>query len=333
MAKPPISEEVPLYVRWSPDRAPYGIELRLDLVAKIAAQVALSEKLGSELGGFLIGSLPLASVPTIRIDDIEMVSNGSDDETVFLPEPSQYQRFPPIRGRPGSRASSIVGFFRSHARIGPMRPSPADRGILSHQFQNGVYVVLLIGTQPPHTAAFFVGANGQLPDETSVREFAFNEQAFKALPEVPAEAPQIEPPEETQPLSANLRTYATIAALLLIAIAACAFMWSFAHQGTGRNWFGPSDRLHLAVKPEDNLAAASPLRITWDHSAKELKTSSGATLIITDGSIRSELPLGPDDLRLGAVDYQSKSTRVEIEMVLNTAAGQVMRDSAEWTGQ
>lgn len=329
--QPPIADEVPLYIRWSPDRSEYSIELRLDLVTKIAAQVNLSEQFRAEVGGFLIGSFPAAHVPTIRIDDIEMVSNGSDDDTVFLPEPGELRRFPDVRGRTRARESVVIGFFRTHARIGPMQPSLADRSILTQQFQNSPYVVLLIQAQKPHTAAFFIAINGQLPQEPSVREFEFDEDEFKALPEVAAEAAEDQQPPQSlaaQLEKGKLGIYAKIAALALIAVGACALMWSFARQPALPHWFNAGNQLHLAVTPEDHL-----LRISWNHTANELNHASGATLIITDGGMRSQLQLGMDDLRLGSVEYQENSSRIDVQMMLNTRGGQVPSDSTEWNAQ
>src|SRR5579875_2426198 len=137
--EPPLEEEVPLYIRWGPDRSPYSIELRLGLVSKIAAEVNLSEQLGSEIGGFLQGALLPAQPPTIRIDDVEMLSNGSDDDTVFLPEPGELQRLSALRGRARRRDSNVVGFFRTHLRSGPMQPSLADRSILAEEFKGTAY--------------------------------------------------------------------------------------------------------------------------------------------------------------------------------------------------
>ncbi|HZS57249.1 MAG TPA: hypothetical protein VFA65_22805 [Bryobacteraceae bacterium] len=331
MVKPPqprTEEEVPLYIRWSPDRSAYSIELRLDLVSKIAAQVSISEQLGIELGGFLVGTFPAADVPTIRIDDIEMVSNSSADDTVFLPEPAEMHRLPEVRAR--ARDLTIIGFFRTHARIGPRQPSLADRSIFAQEFKSHPYVVLLIQAKPPHTAAFFVASNGQLPQEPSVREFEFNEDEFKSLPEISAETPEGLPiPVQEKKIDKNrLRVFVTIAALLLIAISACALMWSFARQASLPQWFSSGNQLHLTVTSEDQL-----LRISWNHSASDLNQATSATLIITDGAIRSQVALGLDDLRLGSVLYQGKSSHVGVHLMLNTPNGQSLGDSAEWSGQ
>ena len=64
------SDDAPLYIRWSPDRSPYAIELRLDLVPKILQELAEGERLGIEIGGVLVGSFPDAYMPTMRIEDV-----------------------------------------------------------------------------------------------------------------------------------------------------------------------------------------------------------------------------------------------------------------------
>jgi hypothetical protein len=324
--KQPITQDLPLYIRWSPDRAEFGIELRLDLVSKIAAQVRLSEQDGAELGGFLIGSLPVSEIPTIRIENIEMVSTASDDATVFLPEPS---RLKPSGGSRQAPESGVIGFFRTHVRVGAMRPSLADRSIFAHEFQRSPYVVLLVHAQEPHMAAFFVSKNGQLPEEPSVREFEFDENEFKALPEVPAELP--EPQRAKQEAPGNTRKlglYARVAALILVAVGACALTWSFARQPNMPHWFTSANQLQLTIKSEQKL-----LRISWNHTARQLNQASGATLVISGAAGRSEIRLGMDDLRLGSVEYEGTGDPVDVQMVLDTPAGRVTADSVRWGGR
>jgi hypothetical protein len=211
-----------------------------------------------------------------------------------------------------------------------MRPSLADRSILAQEFKKSSYVVLLIQAKAPHTAAFFAAANGQLPQEPSVREFQFDENEFKALPEIPAEAAasQPEPQQEKKFNKAKLRVFATIAALILIAIGACVLMWSFARQASLAQWFGSGNQLHLTATREDHL-----LRISWNHAAKDLSQATGATLVIMDGQTRSEVQLGMDDLRLGSVQYSGNSSRVHVHMLLSTPNGQVAADSVEWNAR
>jgi hypothetical protein len=237
-------------------------------------------------------------------------------------------RLPDVRAR--AQAAAVIGFFRTHARIGPRQPSLADRSIFAQQFKSSAYVVLLIQAKAPHTAAFFVASNGQLPQEPSVREFEFNEDEFKALPEIPVETPADQPPSvrETKFDKGKLRVWMTVTALVLIAVGACVLMWSFARQASLPQWFGSGNQLHLAITSEDHL-----LRVSWNHSASELNRATGAALVITDGAIRSQIPLGLDDLRLGSVLYQTSSARIGVHLMLNTPNGQTMADSAEWNAR
>jgi len=246
-----------------------------------------------------------------------------------LPEPGELQRLSALRGRARRRDSNVVGFFRTHLRSGPMQPSLADRSILAEEFKGTAYAVLLIQAQAPHTAAFFIASNGQLPEEPSVREFEFDENEFKALPEVPAETQPAEPPPAEKKVDkAQLSVYLKIAALVVIAIVACALMWSFARQATSPRWFNSGSQLHLAITPDGHL-----LRISWNHSANELNQARGATLMINDGANHSELELGLDDLRLGSVEYQNSSVHVTAQLLLETPAGKSSADTAEWTRQ
>ena len=321
-----MTDDLPLYIRWSPDRSPYGVELRLDLVNKIAAQIVLSRQSGTELGGFLIGTTPDAPAPTFRIDDVEMISAGLDDSTVFLPEPS---RWAAVRATSGQRGEAkIIGFFRTHLRMGPMRPSLADRTLLTRDLGPASAVVLLIRAQIPNMAAFFVCQNGQLPDEPSVREFVFDEKEFKQLPEMAPDAPEALPRVEQAAQTGRLGVYARIAALLLIAVGACVLMWSFARQPTAPRWFGEDSHLHLNIAPHNQL-----LRISWDKSAREFNQASGATVIIHEGSARSEVQLGMDDLRLGSIEYQTAGGRVDAQMTVDSPEGPLGSETARWPGR
>jgi hypothetical protein len=322
-ARPPITDDAPLYIRWTPDASIYTIELRLDLVAKIEAQVRLSKQSGTELGGFLLGTIADNAAPTLRIDDVEMIPVTTEDTTVFLPEP---ERFQPVRRVAEERRhkTEVIGIFRTHVRVGPMRPSLADRSILVESLQGNPFVLLLIRAQVPNLAAFFIAMSGQLPDEPSVREFAFSEQDFRALPEAP---PGVRPSvtQHEQKRRAELGLYARLGALLFIAIGACVLMWSFATQSGPAGWFGSGAPLRLRIAPENEL-----MRISWDKDATILSGASGATLIINDGARRSQVQLGMDDLRLGTVEYRSNSRSVQVQMTVNGRSGPLQPQAARF---
>ncbi len=175
------TDEAPLYIRWNPDRSPYAIELKLDLVSKILNEMAQAQRVGIEVGGILIGALPAEYAPTLRIDDVEMVPRSPDDGPIYMLDPGQHERFSQIRWKPRAAGRVAIGFFRSHLRPGSLRPSLADRSLLSAEFKQPVYAVLLIQGAEPRTAAFFLATNGRFSEEPAVREFRFDESGIQLI--------------------------------------------------------------------------------------------------------------------------------------------------------
>ncbi len=320
----PQADDAPLYIRWSPDHSPYAIELKLDLVAKILKELARAERLGIEVGGVLVGSFPDAYTPTIRIEDVEMIPRGSGEGATYLLDPNEQAAFAQVRWGARARGTAALGLFRSHLRSGPLRPSLADRSLLAAHFKQAIYAALLVQGKTPHAAAFFLASNGQLTDEPAVREFRFNEEEFRGLPEVQPDAP-VEDENLEVPRRHNARLYGIVGVLLLIGLGACLLMWSFTKQAALPAWLGSSRQLQLAITGRGQL-----LRISWNHAARELDGSSGATLVITDGPARREIKLGVDELRLGVVEYDRSTPHVQATMSVETAGDNSPPESAEW---
>lgn len=320
----PQADDAPLYIRWSPDRSPYAIELKLDLVAKILNELAQAERLQTEVGGVLVGSFPDAYTPTIRIEDVEMIPRGAEDGATFLLDEGRQAGFAQVRWGARARGTAALGLFRSHFRSGPLRPSLADRSLLSTHFKQAIYAALLVQGTPPHAAAFFLAANGLLADEPAVREFRFNEEEFRSLPEV---QPDVLPQDEKLelPRRHNVRLYSIVGVLLLIGLGACLLMWSFSQQAALPAWLGSSRQLQLAITGRGQV-----LRISWNHAARDLDGSSGAILVITDGVARREIKLGVDELRLGAVEYDRSTPHVQATMSVETPGPNPSPESAEW---
>ncbi len=327
------SEEAPLYVRWNPDRSSYAVELKLDLVAEISSELARAENLGTEIGGVLVGSFPNAYSPTLRIDEVEIVQRGAEEGTTFVLDPGQHDRFADIRSRARMRQRDAVGFFRTHLRPGLLRPSLADRSLLSRAFRESPYAVLLIQGREPRTATFFLASNGHLSGEPSVRNFRFDEREFRALPEVQPEAAAPESPDPLQEpkrhSSAKVygaKVYGSVAALCAIAVFACILMWSFSRQTPLPHILGEANPINLSVTDSGGL-----LRITWDHASRELDRASGATLVITDSASRREVQLGLDELRLGAVEYERSGSPVQVSMTVNRPGSTASNQTVYWT--
>ena len=74
-----LRTESPLYIRWGPDRSPYAIELKLELVEKLRSALVEGIARNQEVGGILIGCLPTPQAPTIRVEDVELLERSPED--------------------------------------------------------------------------------------------------------------------------------------------------------------------------------------------------------------------------------------------------------------
>ncbi len=323
-----LREQVPLYVRWNPDRSPHAVELRLDLVAQISADLEHAEQMGIEIGGVLLGSLPGAESPTLRIDEVAIVSRRFEDGAIYVLEPGQHQRFAEIRENAKNQGRVPVGFFRSHLRPGALQPSPADKALLSEQFAQGLYTFLLIQSHEPRTACFFLSSNGQLPDQPSVRKFFFDAGEFKFLPEVAGEDVEPSHDELLQIQGTTDQKYRWLAVASIAAMALLLIIGAFAG-GLARMFRPSSNKLDLAVTTN----GGNVLQISWDHSAPFVTHAKGAILTIADGQSRREIHLGPDELRLGEVDYQHQANKVNISVVLESPEAKLPPQTFDWMGQ
>ena len=158
-----LREQVPLYVRWSPDRSPHAVELRLDLVAQIGAELAQAQRMGIEVGGLLLGTLPNSESPTLRIDEVAMIGRRFEDGAIYMLEPGQQHRFGEIREAAKSQGRVAVGFFRSHLRPGPMQPSVADKALLAEQFGTSLLCVFADSEPRAANGGIFFGSQRATP--------------------------------------------------------------------------------------------------------------------------------------------------------------------------
>jgi hypothetical protein len=321
--------EAPLYIRWGADRSPFAIELRLDLVQQIREALGNAENSGIEIGGVLVGSLPTEYSSTVRVEDIEMIARSPQDGATFMLDPGQHDRFAEVRWRSRTRDKTAVGMFRSHLRPGKLRPSLADRTLLSSEFQGPVYALLLVQSQVPNQAAFFVAAHGQLPVEPSVREFKWDESDFRALPEIdPEPATAATLAAEASKSRPRRWRAGVIAAICLIAGAASAFFFlgnGVADHVGFASLFGSKQGLRLEARP-----ANSQLRISWNHFSQELDNASGATVRIRAGNKTREVKIGPDELRLGSLILENTDSAVEVTLALQAPGSSPISQTVFW---
>lgn len=240
-----------------------------------------------------------------------MIGRRFEDGAIYMLEPGQHQRFAEIRASAKTRHRVPVGFFRSHLRPGPLQPSLADRTLMNEQFGQSLYVFLLIQSRPPRTAAFFLAANGLLPDQPSVRKFFFDDAEFKFLPEVAGEEIEVGAADFAEPPGVADQRYRWLGVASIAALALLLILGAFAG-GISRLFRPPSNKLDLAVNSQGNV-----LQISWDHSAPLVSRAKGAIITIVDGKSRREIHLSSDELKLGQVDYQHQTESVDISVSLD----------------
>jgi hypothetical protein len=284
-----------------------------------------AERLGIEVGGMLLGSLPDPEVPTLRIDDVVIISRRFEDGAIYMLDPGQQQRMDEIRIAARAQNRACVGFFRSHMRPGALQPALADRTLLTEQFPDGVYALLLVQSREPRTAAFFLASNGELSDQPSARKFYFDDSEFKYLPEVEGEDLDIKgrfSPKE----SSHIR-YRWLGGIGLALLA--GFIVWVVFSGSIRRALRPdSKKLDLAV-----ISSGNVMKISWDHSAPILSQARGARISISDGASHRDLRLGQDELLLGEVDYHRISPNVQVTLTLDLPGSTLPPQTFSWSAE
>jgi hypothetical protein len=328
MAKPSeqrATEPAPLYVRWNPERSPYAVELRLELVSRLTTQLVQAERLGIEIGGMLLGSLPDPEIPTLRIDDVVLISRRFEDGAIYMLDPGQQHRLDEIRAAAKAQDRACVGFFRSHLRPGALQPALADRTLLGEQFTHGVYALLLVQSREPRTAAFFLAANGQLPEQPSARKFYFDDSEFKYLPEVEGE--KLDASGRFPFMASSNRGYRWLGALGVTLLVAFVLRVMFSG-AIARTLRPASNKLDLEV-----IATGDVLKISWDHNAPVLARAKGAQISIADGSSHREMHLGPDELMLGEVDYERLTQKILVTLTLDVPDSNLPPQTFDWSAE
>ena len=314
-----LFDAAPLYIRWNADRPPIAVELRLDLVARIAREIDAAQTLNIEIGGILLGTPPNALSQTLRVDDFEMIHRRQEDGQVFMLDPKEHDRFLTTRWEAKTKGRTVVGLFRSHLRAGPLRPSLADRTLLASEFSDQMHMILLIQGRQPRTAGIFIGSRTSLSEDPSVPEFRFNEVEFKSLPEL--DSSPLTPIAETKPRGRN-RWIASLAVFALALLAAGLYLW-FVPAGFVQS-LGSSPGLDLTV------AGAQTVKISWNHSAAAIGKATSAKLVVDDGDKHREIPLGLDELRLGLVEYRTGHPDGKVTLILEMPGATSLIQSGTW---
>jgi hypothetical protein len=326
-APKPAEPDSPFYVRWDSDKVPFAVEFRLDVISAIRTECERGSNDGREIGGILLGTPPVAGSQVLRVNEIRSLPSRAGDQKLFIPDPRQHDHFVAARWESANSGRTPVGFFRTHLRGGPLRPSIADRTLLGGEFENDPYLLLLIeaprqGSSGP-SASLFAGSRGQVSEEPIVAPFAIDPSQIRSLPEAEPDRTaqrKLAPPKVA--VQRGISGYVALVVLFLTILAA-AYVWSGLPQaGLGR--------AVAATDPELSVSGGHPLRITWDQTAGVVAAADTAKLTIVEGDVRRELLISAAELRNGSIEYQNATNSVQVTLTFPLAKNVSITQTALW---
>ena len=103
--------KTPEYYLWSHPQSPYAIELRLDIIDRLMADLRAAQATRLETGGLLIGTFVRAANPTLRIEDYEIVARGPEDGLLYNLTNEQKIRFAAVRHKFISKQIRVLRVF------------------------------------------------------------------------------------------------------------------------------------------------------------------------------------------------------------------------------
>jgi hypothetical protein len=329
------------------------VEIKIELVARILADLQVAEDMGLEGGGVLVGCFPRSiGPPLLRIDEFETVGRRGGDGLPYILLAEQRQRFTTVRKKAATRELSAVGYFRSHLRTGAFELSVGDRDLMSAEFRNSIHVALLIGkdqsgvpsdTGERHLATYFVAVNGVVQNRVDPTTFPFEAEELQRLAltqprpiesrpaparkeavtdtGTQAEAAVTEEPFATAPARdsgghARRFMWAGVGLLALLALVFVGWGWL----RPGGSLPGSSTRLELSVATQGSGNSGNQsLHVTWNHGSPMVANATKAVLTISDSATHKtiqEFELAPSDLSTGSVKVDMATEPVEISLVL-----------------
>jgi hypothetical protein len=174
------AQDVPGYYVWQVPGQPVIVQIRLDLVDRLAAEVMRGfgavPKRGAEVGGILLGTIQPGFPAIVRVDDFEPVTcqYRRGPSYLFTEEDGPGFEEAHARGQAAvSPSSYAVGYFRSHTRD-EEGLGAEDIELMDHFFPDPSSVALVIKPYATRVsmAGFFVREHGKFPTVTPL-EFPF----------------------------------------------------------------------------------------------------------------------------------------------------------------
>jgi hypothetical protein len=343
------------YYRWRDERSALDVEIRIELVPRILADLQAAAEMGLEGGGVLVGCFPRSiGPPLLRIEEFETVGRRRGDGLLYVLLAEQRLRFTTVRKKAATRELSAVGYFRSHLRTGAFELSVSDRDLMSAEFRNSIHVALLIGKDQSgaaipekerHLATYFVSVNGVIQNRVDPITFPFELEDLLQLaltqPRPPEIRPALTPAEGLTrrgkqaesattvrggisitgpprgPLSRARRfTWAGVGLLALLTL--LFLIWGWQRPGSSMPW--SSTRLELSVATQASWTPGNQsLHVTWNHASPLVGNANKAVLSVSDRDSHKtvqQFELAPSDLAVGSVKLDMAAEPVEISLVL-----------------
>ena len=265
------------FFTWSVPAAPLSVQISLDIVDQIGAEVLKGfwavPKRGAEIGGVLIGNLSgEEGSKSVVITDFELAPcEHRRGPSYVLSEPDRKRLEKALR-KAGERGT-VVGFFRSHTRQG-LYLDQDNVAVIESYFQNRNQVMLLIRPQSSTkmTAGFFFWEETGIRRHATYLDFPFTRLELQERSvSVPAEAAT--GAEESDLIPQALVPIASPApGLASTALApACTFEAATQPVETGSRRVGPSALTELRGEFKNWFQQVRSERLDW-------RTVSGAGL-------------------------------------------------------
>ena len=330
------------YYTWKAPGQPLSIQISLNVVGQIEAALVrrfrTPPERSPEIGGVLFGRVA-AGEGAVFIDDYAPVECEYRRGLSYVLSGSDRRRLERTL-RKGSRERRVVGFFRSHTRVG-LYLDQDDYSLIQNYFSNPNYVFLLVrpSTNGTPTGGFFFWEEDSLRRHSTYLEFPFSvaeigkgsgdADPVPAAPKPPAPAVPRPPVQAAAPLPAIARPQrltlraAAIAVLLLASVGAAGYgvlKFSGARPSAGMTAnFSPA----MWVTRE-----GAYLHVRWRPDAPSIASARRGLLTITDGSRRKELQLDHRQLTTASIAYHPLGNDVSFRLELtggNTIVSEALR--------
>jgi hypothetical protein len=346
--------KTPDFYSWSFPGAPVRIQLSLEVVARLGAEVQEARRPPNpvEVGGVLLGRTDPNQPSTIQIWEFQAVvclhRKGGAYE--LCPECRlKLERVIANASQQDSRLR-VVGYYRS-TLDDDLRLNDRDLSLVHKYFAEPSHVVLLIRPTEagPPTAGFFFWDNGQLNADFTFLDFPFDAPQLAESPSRTARAEALVPSKpalitidkastqaapvptlpaasESAPARKFTAPWAVLAAALIFAAALLAYLMlsNRSQQPNEAAAAASSSQSALSLQVE---RAGTDLRVSWDQNAPILANARVGILSILDGETQREIHLDRVQLRTGRVVYAPATDRIHFRLEVYAPGGQASSET------